>query len=173
MCTEVHAFTGEYIELCALIERWAVPVIAKADGPSKVPSMLGPKVERLKTLAEKNTVFCKPESMKKLIARLSPHVKLRGQLAHAINHKGEFQNGTVVIFENADISSPSRVDDRFWLTLEDMPKLLSELRNIRKELADQKLKPAVPPIGLPDHSPHAGPALGQPSASGTSAPSHS
>jgi hypothetical protein len=172
MCTEAHAFIGEYIELCALVERWAVPVIAKADDQNKVPPMLGAKVERLETLTDKG-IFCKPESMKKLIARLAPHVKLRGQLAHAITHKGEFENGTVVIFENADMSSPSRIDDRFWLTLDDMPKLLSDLRTIRKEFADQKLKDAVPVKASPSQSPHAGPQPHPPVASGTSARSHS
>ncbi|MEO5495070.1 MAG: hypothetical protein ABIR08_13705 [Sphingomonas sp.] len=88
MIHDAHAFRGEFIDLCAQIECWAVTVIrsapALASGKTdKMPHLLGQKLKLIGELADDDTVFARPARIRDLLEEIAPLMKLRSDLAHA------------------------------------------------------------------------------------------
>ena len=135
MIQQAHAFRGEYIDVCAQIEHWALGVIARADTEKKPPYLFGLKLKRVGEIAGSSQLFCNPGRVSDLLERLKPLAELRSQLAHAIVQSPNQCDDPVFAWE---VSGPDGA--RFWLRQSEMGHHLSELKKIRKELADQPLK---------------------------------
>lgn len=145
MIHDAHAFRGEFIDLCAQIECWAVKVICSAPAVAsgktdKMPHLLGQKLKLIGELAVDDTVFARPARIRELLQEIAPLMKLRSDLAHAclsLAHEGANE---IYAFELPVVPADSAVPSRFWLKREETPNLLRDLKKARKELADQQLK---------------------------------
>jgi hypothetical protein len=168
-----HAFRGEFLDLCAQIEQWALERIRQVGDDSKTPYLFGQKLKRVGELAADDTVFSRPARVRELLDRLKPFAELRSKLAHSVMQPSSQAADAIYAFEVAGAPEPPDHAGRFWLRTSDMAPLICELKKIRKELSDQKVKALPPSKAPPDQSPHAGPQPHPPVASGTSAPSHS
>ncbi|MEQ1552140.1 hypothetical protein [Sphingorhabdus sp.] len=140
------AFIGSYMILCARIEEWAASVLISATptaangSPAKIPRMLGPKLKAISELvgSEPNP-FAKPNRVAELMARFAAPAKLRSDMAHSTLTPVKNGAETVYLFHTVDNG------DRFWMTKTDMLKALTELKNLVKEVTDQKIKNINPP----------------------------
>lgn len=144
------AFIGSYMILCARIEEWAAEVLASApptntDGqPTKIPRMLGPKLKAISELVGKQpNPFAKPKRVSELMTRFATPAKLRSDMAHSTLTAVKSGSETVYLFHTVDNG------ERFWMTKTDMLKALVELKNLVKEVTDQKIKSATPPSSPP------------------------
>jgi hypothetical protein len=199
MCQQAHAFRGEYLDLCAQIEHWAMEMIEKADKAKKAPVMFGPRLRRVQEIAGDDLFFDKPKRVLTIMDTLSPFVTLRSNFAHAVVRASEATGDQVFVFEMPGTSPVPFDAGRFWLRASEMKQTLTQLRAIFKHLQDQRLKPVstpmtavvkpepvevsqhmpVPPKPIPgitappDRSPNAGRPSHPPLASDISAPSHS
>jgi hypothetical protein len=147
------AFVGGYMILCARIEEWAATVLASAqppnnDGsPNKIPRMLGPKLRAISELVgSQPTVFTKPKRVVELMARFATPAKLRSDMAHSTLTPVKNGAETVYLFHTVDSG------ERFWMTKTDMLKALVELKNLVKEVTDQKMKILNPKPSPPQPS---------------------
>ena len=144
MLHDAHAFRGEYIDVCAQIERWAVEVIRSAPRPAgasrKMPHLLGHKLKLVAELAVDDTAFAKPARVRDLMARLQPYIELRSHLAHATLTVAGDGDAQIYAFDLPAADSLPSSADRFWLTPDDARSLLAGLKKSRKELSDQKLR---------------------------------
>jgi hypothetical protein len=144
MIHDAHAFRGEYIDVCAQIERWAVEVIRNAEtsagAPRKMPHLLGQKLKLVAELASDDTIFAKPMRVRELLARLQPYIDLRSHLAHATMTVTGEGTAEIYAFDLPGADGPPSCGGRFWLTPGDGRSLLSRLKKNRKELSDQKLR---------------------------------
>ncbi|OYY88875.1 MAG: hypothetical protein B7Y45_14025 [Sphingomonas sp. 28-66-16] len=140
MCRDAHAFRGEYIDVCAQIENWALEMIDEANDGQKLPYLFGQKLKKVGQLAAGDTLFSKPMRVRELLERLKPFAELRSKLAHALVQPGSPGTDPIFAFEMPGAPSPPDDTGRFWLRLSDMNHLISELKKLRKELADQKIK---------------------------------
>lgn len=142
-----HQFRGEYIDLCARIEQWAMEVFnsnaARDSGgiKGKVPHLFGLKLKLATELANmKNPIFSKPERVVELMAQVSDYAQLRSELAHAtIRVAGQGDEAIFAFNVPAERSFPHG-SRRFWLTPSDTTRILGELRQIVKQICDQKVK---------------------------------
>lgn len=144
MIHDAHAFRGEYIDVCAQIERWAVEVIRSVEtspsAPPKMPHLLGHKLKRVAELAAADTIFAKPARVRELLAKLQPYIELRSHLAHATMTVAGEGAAEIYAFDLPGADRPPSCGGRFWLTPDDGRSLLTSLKKSRKELADQKLR---------------------------------
>lgn len=134
MSQHAHAFRGEYIDVCAQIEHWALSVIERADAGKKPPYLFGLKLRRVGEIAATSQLFCKPARVCELLDQLKPLADLRSQLAHGIVQSPNQSSDPVFAWEVAGSDNA-----RFWLRQSEMIDRLCALKKIRKELADQKL----------------------------------
>jgi hypothetical protein len=144
------AFVGSYMILCARIEEWAAEVLASAipanaDGtPIKIPRMLGPKLKAISELVgNQPNPFAKPKRVSELMARFVAPAKLRSDMAHSTLSAVKSGTETVYLFHTVDTG------ERFWMTKTDMLRALVELKNLVKEITDQKVKNVTPPSSPP------------------------
>ena len=147
MIHDAHAFRGEYIDVCAQIERWAVEVIRSVPqpstgGPRKMPHLLGHKLKLVAELAADDTAFAKPVRIRDLMAQLQPYIELRSYLAHATMTVAGDGDSQIYAFDLPAADSLPSSAGRFWLTPDDARGLLAGLKKSRKELSDQKLRSA-------------------------------
>lgn len=144
MIHDAHAFRGEYIDICAQIERWAVEVIRSAETspavPRKMPHLLGQKLKLVAELASDDTIFVKPMRVRELLTRLQPYIDLRSHLAHATMMVAGEGAAEIYAFDLPGADGLPSCSGRFWLTPDDGRGLLVGLKKNRKELSDQKLR---------------------------------
>jgi hypothetical protein len=144
MIHDAHAFRGEYIDVCAQIERWAVEVIRRAvvpsDGSRRMPHLLGQKLKLVAELAADDTVFAKPIRVRQLMSALQPYIDLRSHLAHATLTVVSERTTEIYAFQLPGADDLPSCGGRFWLTPDDARGLLAGLKKSRKELCDQKLR---------------------------------
>lgn len=143
MIHDAHAFRGEYIDLCAQIERWAVEVLrsnpAQRSGKApKMPHLLGQKLKLIDDLAADDTVFARPARIRGLLEQLGPLIRLRADLAHATLSMAS--DGTEQIYAFELPAAEPGTHGRFWLRRDETAELLAALKKGRKELGDQKLR---------------------------------
>ena len=145
MLHDAHAFRGEFIDICAQIERWAVGVIGSAPAQrngkaDKLPHLLGQKLKLIGELAADDAVFAKPARIRELPDDIAPLMKLRSDLAHATLSLVGSGAEEIYAFELSGFESRPAGEGRFWLKRDETPPLVIALKKARKELADQKLK---------------------------------
>ena len=144
MVHDAYAFRGEYIDVCAQIERWAVDVIRSAEinpaSPRKMPHLLGHKLNLVAELAGDDAVFAKPTRIRELLAKLQPYIELRSQLAHATMTVTGSGAAEIYAFDLPAADRLPSSGGRFWLTPDEGRGLLIRLKKNRKELSDQKLR---------------------------------
>lgn len=146
MIHEAHAFRGEYIDLCAQIERWATAALRSEDAvatgkvKAKQPYLFGQKLKLIRELAEANMVFAKPGSVRDLMIALEPFAKLRSDLAHAIVRVAEDAVGTAYTFDLANTDPGTPELTRFWFTPAETDHRLGQLRKLKKLILDQKIR---------------------------------
>ncbi|MBS0478769.1 MAG: hypothetical protein JSR79_05660 [Proteobacteria bacterium] len=145
MIHDAHASRGEFIDLCAQIECWAVATINRAlplasGRADKMPHLLGQKLKLIGDLAADDAVFAKPARIRELLGEIAPLMKMRSDLAHArLLHASE-GGEEIYAFELPAAAIGPVGAGRFWLKREETPALICALKQARKELADQKLK---------------------------------
>lgn len=150
MIRNAHTFRGEYIDTCAQIEQWAIEVMqtprAQATGKvgKRLPYMFGQKLKLVAELAQDDTIFSRPSRVRELLNRLAPYATLRSALAHATCTYTGTGKALTIIFEMPGALPLPVTEGRFWLTPQDTSAVISQLKAIRKELADQRVKPASP-----------------------------
>lgn len=166
MIQKAHAFRGEYIDLCAHIERWAVTAICSSQAmqtgnvPAKPPHLLGQKIALITELANDRTdVFAHPKRVRVILEQLAPFLKLRSDLAHAVMTIAITDDGPVFVFEVPKENKVAFVGGRFWITPAEATKVLADLRRVRKLLFDQRLATpkvarALPVPPCPASPPH-------------------
>jgi hypothetical protein len=136
------AFVGSYLNQCARVEAWTITILAlhrDKTSKAKVPHLFGQKLKAVKELADSHPeVFNKPARVVSLMQQFEKPATLRSNLAHSVMHKTSNQSGSFYLFHNTGTS------ERFWFTEEDMKAALASLKQIVKEITDQKPK-ATPP----------------------------
>ena len=173
MTHDAHAFRGEYIDLCAQVERWATYVMY-SDVATKTRRVIkdqrylfGDKLKVIRDLAEYHPeVFAKSNDVKVLMSEFAPFAGMRSDLAHATLQRV----GHIYAFCMPD-SAPPRGAKRFWLTPDDTVRIINELKNIQKQICSQKI--SEPVKAVPNPQPCSYPASSPLSASDISAPSRS
>lgn len=144
MIHDAHAFRGEYIDVCAQIERWAVEVIRSAEtspaAPRKMPHLLGQKLKLIAEFASDDAIFVKPARIRELLTKLQPYIDLRSHLAHATMMVTGEGPAEIYAFHLPGADGLPSCGGRFWLTPDDGRSLLAGLKKNRKELLDQKLR---------------------------------
>jgi hypothetical protein len=145
MIHAANACRGEYIDLCAQVECWAVAVIrsapAQASGKAgKMPHLLGQKLKLIGELADHDGVFVRPARIRELMAELEPLMKLRSDLAHARLLGKNDGAADIFAFELPTADAAPKMTGRFWLRRDETAVLIAALKKSHKELTDQKLK---------------------------------
>lgn len=134
MSQQAHAFRGEFIDVCAQVELWALSIIERVDKGVKAPHLFGQKLGRIEEIAKQGEVFCKPARVRDLLEKFKPLAELRSRLAHAVAQTPSQGADPIFAWE---VAGPCGT--RFWLRQSEMIRLLIDLKKLRKELADQKL----------------------------------
>jgi hypothetical protein len=145
-----HLFRGEYIDLCAQIEQWAVEVLsseaARNSGriKGKGPYLFGQKLKLVAELAgSENSIFSKPSRVGELLAQINDYAQLRAELAHAtVRVVGQNSEAVFAFDVRADRPFPHG-STRFWLTPADAARIISELKQIVKQIRDQNVRPSA------------------------------
>jgi hypothetical protein len=140
-----HAFVGNYLCLCAIVENWTISVISKAqlsvtlEKPIKMPHLFGLKLRTVRELATTSpTLFNKPTRVAELMDRFVEPAKMRSNLAHAVVRTLSNKEGSFWLFHNVG------TNERFWLLEDQMKTDLANLKKLVKEITDQKLKTTTP-----------------------------
>lgn len=109
----------------------------------KNPYLFGQKLKLVAELAQsENSIFSKPDRVGDLLVQISGYAQLRAELAHATVRVIEQSDEAIFAFDlPADRPFP-RGGKRFWLTSEDATRIIGELKQIVKQIRDQKLKPS-------------------------------
>ena len=146
MIHDAHAFRGEYIDLCAQIERWALevlksaPAVKSGKAPSKPPHLFGQKMNAIGELtADEAGVFARPKRVRDILAELEPLLQLRSDLAHGTLSVMAIDTEELFAFEHAESERLPGVPQRLCLKRSEFPTLLGTLKTKHKELRDQKL----------------------------------
>ena len=144
------AFVGTYMTLCSKVEEWAASILSPAVPlnpnclPIKVPRMLGPKLRAVSDLVDGQPgLFAKPKRISELMNRFASSAKLRSDLAHSTLVQATNGTQTFYLFHTVDSG------DRFWMTKTDMQNKMAELKQVVKEITDQKTKLLTPPSSPP------------------------
>lgn len=148
MIQQAHSFRGEYIDLCAQIEQWAVDVISRQQSQSvipakiKLPYLFGQKLAFVKKLVDTEIkIFSNPARVTELLAKIESYTQLRADLAHATVRVIGQNSDTIFAFEvKTDQAFPNGTR-RFWLTQQDAHRIISELKQLVKQIGDQKFAP--------------------------------
>ncbi|TPG22329.1 hypothetical protein EAH87_00445 [Sphingomonas koreensis] len=151
MMLEAHIFRGEYLDTCAHIERWAITVIetpvaqATDQVGNRLPHLFGQKLKLVRELAQNDAVFARANRVRDLLDELEPFAKLRSALAHATCSATRDGESAIFAFDLPGAAAPPSMEGRFWLMREETARLIAQLKKIKKELADQKIKDVTPP----------------------------
>jgi hypothetical protein len=135
-----HAFRGEFIDLCAQAEDWLTRVLkTRAAKGDDVPHLLGLKLQATCDLVTKSPeLFAKPPRVKSLLADLKTHLPLRALLAHGVLTATKLGTEEVYAFSNAGLPVTD-LQSRWWIRPDETGKLITTLKQLVKELGDQKL----------------------------------
>lgn len=147
MCQEAHAFRGEYLNLCAHVEAWAVGIllsdaVQKSDTvKTKLPYLFGAKLKAVASLAENHpSLLSNSKRVVELMSEFEPFARLRSDLAHAVMTVHEDEEFHTMIFDNPGVARLPKHDGRFWVNRDEAKKLVVDLKNLVKRINDQRLK---------------------------------
>lgn len=147
MCKEGHAFRGEYLNACSQVEAWAMMVFASAAAAKSLPArkrsphLFGEKLKIVTELAgATEPAFSKPKRVTELMTKFEPYAKLRSDLAHATMTAAGGNGETIFAFSNPTGQRLPIARERIWLTPSEASLLLSDLKQLAKEICDQKVR---------------------------------
>jgi len=152
MCKEGHAFRGEYLHHCSQVEAWAVAVFSNnlvvESGllRKRMPHLFGQKLKAIADLAgAPSPVFSRPKRVSELLEKFQPYAALRADLAHATMVSAGSNGQSIFAFDNPNGPRLPLGRERMWLTPSEALGLLSELKQLTKEICDQKVRAKANP----------------------------
>jgi hypothetical protein len=156
-----HAFRGKFLDICSIVETWALSVlnVAAARGKPGVGKtyLFGQKLTVISQVAADDVgkpstdrTLKKPDRVVTLLDAFKPFADLRGQLGHArMSILREDRGETFFLFQ----SPSSRGDKQPWmqilLPLKQQKDILSSAAKLAKQISDQQTNPPSPPQPTP------------------------
>ena len=132
--TEAHLFRSRVIDKFATFERWAAERIRAADANTKMPHLLGLKLEEVRRVAKQHPKLFKNVSVvENLLDRVQSHLKVRSAVAHSTLRL----SGNMIMFEHAEAKGPPGLEGRLALQISELDELHADLSRIVNELNQQ------------------------------------
>ena len=147
MCKDGHAFRGEYLDHCSQVEAWAVAVFSSEAAKrsdflkKRMPHLFGQKLKAIAELATTpSPIFSKPKRVTELLDKFQPYAELRSDLAHATMTAAGNNGQAIFAFSSPTCPQLPFRGGRVWLTPSEATRLLSDLKQLTKQICDQKVK---------------------------------
>ncbi len=133
---DAHIFRSKLIDKFAQVETWMNCKFGKLSPDIGGKRPLGQKLDAIRKLAEQAEPKLKnPARILKLLDQLQPYADLRGELAHStLSMLNTEQQGTVLIYKNANDAGHSTVKKSGRLTSGQMKHYLNRTEQICDQL---------------------------------------
>jgi hypothetical protein len=137
-------FRSRLIETVARIERWAVERLRTDKPGSKLPLLLGQKVEAIRKLYEQPTAQPGTEqTLLSLLDRAIPYLELRSSIVHSTTRK---LGGNYVLYDRTDADAITPWKGRLAIHRSEFARILADAEEVCRLLtATAAPKASAPP----------------------------